>query len=82
MNSDDVVKTFDVPKYAHLIQLSSDVSNLDYVTAADYDYPVSEGVYAINADRVHEYGIAGDNVKVAVLDLLFDPENPKISKEN
>jgi subtilisin family serine protease len=38
----------------------------------------SEGVYFINADIVHDAGITGNNVKVAVLDIAFNADNPKI----
>ena len=39
----------------------------------------SEGVYFINADRVQNQGITGNDVKIAVLDIAFDETNPKIS---
>ncbi|WP_182129031.1 S8 family serine peptidase, partial [Nitrosopumilus sp. b3] len=42
-------------------------------------YPVSEGVFSTNVDIVHGSGITGEDVKVAVLDIVFDTENPKIS---
>ena len=79
LNSDEIIKTVGDVKYSSLIQLSSDISDLNYITDKDYNYPVSEGVYAINADIVHNSGITGTDVKVAVLDLIFDTDNPKIS---
>jgi subtilisin family serine protease len=36
-------------------------------------------VFSINADIVHNSGITGKDVKVAVLDIIFDTDNPKIS---
>ncbi|MCV0410233.1 MAG: S8 family peptidase [Nitrosopumilus sp.] len=77
LNSDVVVKTIGDVKYANLVQLSSDAS--DSVTKSDYTYPISEGVFTINADIVHNSGITGKDVKVAVLDIIFDTDNPKIS---
>ncbi|MCV0367084.1 MAG: S8 family serine peptidase [Nitrosopumilus sp.] len=77
LNSDIVVKTIGDVKYANLVQLSSDTS--DSVTKSDYTYPISEGVFTINADIVHNSGITGKDVKVAVLDMIFDTDNPKIS---
>jgi len=79
LNSDEITKTISDVKYSNLVQLNSDISDLDYITEKDYDYPISEGVYSINADIVHDFGITGKNVKVAVLDLIFDIDNPKIS---
>ncbi len=79
LNSDEIIKTVGDVKYSNLIQLSSDISDLNYITDNDYNYPISEGVYAINADIVHSSGITGKGVKVAVLDLIFDIDNPKIS---
>ena len=38
----------------------------------------SEGVVSVNADLVHESGLTGNGVKVAVLDFGFDTLNPEI----
>ncbi|EPA05548.1 S8 family serine peptidase [Candidatus Nitrosarchaeum limnium] len=79
LNSDQIIKTLGDLKYSNLIQLSADVSDLNRLTSADYKYPISEGVYAINADIVQNSGITGKDIKVAVLDMLFYTDNPKIS---
>ncbi|EGG42864.1 Subtilisin-like serine protease [Candidatus Nitrosarchaeum limnium SFB1] len=79
LNSDQIIKTLGDMKYSNLIQLSADVSDLNLLTKADFKYPISEGVYAINADLVQTSGITGKDVKVAVLDVMFDTNNPKIS---
>jgi len=80
LNSDKIIKTLGGMEYSNLIQLSSDISDLNYITKKNYDYPVSEGVYSINADIVHSFGITGKKIRVAVLDLAFDIDNPKISE--
>ncbi|MFQ5497154.1 MAG: S8 family serine peptidase, partial [Nitrosopumilus sp.] len=87
VNSDEIIKTNDDVKSANLIQLSDDRSDDSDVqsgiistSSSDDDvYPVSEGVFATNADLVQSYGITGKDVKVAVLDIVFDVDNPKIS---
>ena len=38
----------------------------------------SESVYYGNVDIVHAEGITGKDVKVAVLDVMFDTSNPKL----
>ena len=46
--------------------------------AVQFEEPVSEGVYFMNADLAQYAGITGKGIKVAVLDLSFT-NNPKIS---
>jgi len=55
------------------------ISKITVPTPAFTESIVSEGVQAINADRVHQSGLTGKNVKVAVLDTSFDTSNPEIS---
>ena len=46
--------------------------------AVQFEEPLSEGVYFMNADLAQYAGITGKRIKVAVLDLSFT-NNPKIS---
>lgn len=46
--------------------------------AVQFEEPLSEGVYFMNADLAQYAGITGKGIKVAVLDLSFT-NNPKIS---
>lgn len=41
------------------------------------DDDVSEGVETMGADELHEHGVNGSDVTIAVLDTHFDPDNPK-----
>ena len=38
----------------------------------------SEGLDFINAQNIQNTGLSGDNVKIAILDLAFDVDNPEI----
>jgi len=61
------------------VESSYDESIVKSSSKSDAIYPVSEGVFSTNVDIVHGSGITGEDVKVAVLDIMFDTENPKIS---
>ena len=71
-------------KYGKVLQLDDEVdpTQITISSVEEFaelvDYPESEGVYSLGADIVHEQGITGDGIKVAVLDLAFDTSNPKI----
>jgi subtilisin family serine protease len=57
------------------------VSNVRPLTSPlQHSRVVSEGVEMIKADLVQESGISGRDVRIAILDLAFDAENPEISE--
>ena len=70
-----------IPKLLNTLSIDKVRAPLDVVQfELDYDN-ISEGVFFINADVVHQMGIKGDGVKVGVLDLAFDKQNLKIADQ-
>lgn len=70
----------------NLLQLLTPFSSLDSLKKLDgvknirepqYVHPhvVSEGVGVINADKLHEIGVNGEGVKVAIIDIGFENMN-------
>ena len=66
-----------------LVQLAAKIDRISQMRNVIVDTQLtestSESVYFGNVDIVHSEGIKGQDVKIAVLDLSFDLENPKIS---
>jgi len=66
-----------------LVQLAAKIDRISQMGNVVVDIQLtestSESVYFGNVDIVHNEGIKGKDVKIAVLDLSFDLENPKIS---
>jgi subtilisin family serine protease len=73
----------DVEILERLVQLAAKIDRIsqmeNIVVDTQLTTSTSESVYFGNADVVHNSGIKGQDVKVAVLDLSFDLTNPKIS---
>ena len=68
-----------------LVQLAAKIDRIsqmgNVVVDTQLTESTSESVYFGNVDIVHSEGIKGKDVKIAVLDLSFDLENPKISNK-
>lgn len=59
----------------------TNVTNVIEIKSPHYAYPktISEGVNLIDADTAHEAGIAGKEVKIAIIDGGFLTNDPEIS---
>ena len=74
----------DKKRLDRLVQLNSKIEKLEEIEKVIVKQEISkdtksEGMYYSNVDIVHNEGITGNDVKIAVLDLVFDLNNPKIS---
>ncbi|MGY5148673.1 MAG: S8 family serine peptidase, partial [Candidatus Nitrosopumilus sp. bin_68KS] len=78
-NDKSIVKGSSNSEPSNFDESSNDKSIVKGSSNSYSKYPVSEGVFSTNVDIVHGSGITGEDVKVAVLDIVFDIENPKIS---
>ncbi|MFB5615478.1 MAG: hypothetical protein ACE5RI_10405, partial [Candidatus Nitrosomaritimum yanchengensis] len=70
----------DIDKIPQLLDIP-EIKNIRPVNRAIQNAIISEGVEFLNADDVQLHGLTGKGVKVAVLDLAFDPANSKISNK-
>jgi len=73
----------DTDRRDRLVQLATKIERIsqmrNVIAETQLKPSTTESVYFGNADIVHDSGIKGNDVKIAVLDLSFDITNPKIA---
>ncbi len=77
-NNNDVQVTINLKDLPKLRSIQGIENIRPPFPAVQFEEPLSEGVYFMNADLAQYAGITGKGIKVAVLDLSFT-NNPKIS---